>query len=109
MCVGRDQEESGSSYYLDLGDHAGTAIKICASGWSIVEKPSVQFTQPQGQLALPVPSHDGSIELLRGFVNVTESDFRLLVGWMAFALRPEGPYPVLVLPRQPSVGQDPRW
>jgi hypothetical protein len=28
---------------------------------------------------------------------VTESDFRLLVCWMAFALRPRGPYPVLIL------------
>jgi hypothetical protein len=95
--VGRDQDESRSNWYLDLGDHAGTAIKICASGWSIVEKPSVHFAQPQGQLPLPVPCQGGSIELLRGFVNLTESDFHLLIGWLAYSLRPEGPYPVLIL------------
>ena len=95
--VGRDQDDNLSSYYLDLGDHAGTVIKICASGWSIAQETGIHFARPQGQLPLPMPERDGSIELLREFVNVTESDFRLLVGWMAFALRPVGPYPVLVL------------
>ena len=44
-----------------------------------------------------MPSRDGSIELLRPFVNLTDSDFLLLIGWMAAALRPAGPYPVLVI------------
>jgi hypothetical protein len=95
--VGRDQDDKLSSYYLDLGDHAGTVIKICASGWSIAQETGIHFARPQGHLPLPMPERDGSIERLRGFVNLTESDFHLLVGWMAFALRPVGPYPVLVL------------
>jgi len=44
-----------------------------------------------------MPSRGGSIELLRSYVNVTDDDFRLLVVWMAAALRPVGPYPILVL------------
>jgi hypothetical protein len=95
--VGRDPDDNLSNYYLDLGDHAGTVIKISASGWSIAHDTGIHFARPQGQLPLPMPERDGSIELLREFVNVTESDFHLLVGWMAFALRPVGPYPVLVL------------
>jgi hypothetical protein len=95
--VGSDQHDRGSSVFLDLGDETGNAVMICASGWSIVSDPSIHFKRPKGQLPLPVPSRDGSIPLLREFVNVTESDFRLLVCWMAFALRPVGPYPVLVL------------
>jgi hypothetical protein len=31
---------------------------------------------PHGQLPLPVPSHDGSIELLKSFVNVSPWDFQ---------------------------------
>ena len=46
---------------------------------------------------MPLPSQEGSIELLRPFVNVTESDFHLLIGWMAAALRPAGPYAVLAI------------
>ncbi len=44
-----------------------------------------------------MPSDDGSIELLRPFVNLDTADFSLLVGWMAAALQPVGPYPILVI------------
>jgi hypothetical protein len=90
-------EDNGSSYYLDLGDPSGQAVKIGASGWSVVDRPAVHFRRPQGLLSLPLPSRDGSIELLRPFVNLSEADFGLLVAWMAAAHRPAGPYPVLVI------------
>ena len=44
-----------------------------------------------------MPSHDGSIELLKPFVNVSPSDYHLLITWLAAALRPAGPYPVLAI------------
>ena len=53
----------------------------------MVDKPPMPFLHPLGLLPLPVPVRGGSIELLRGYVNVTEADFRLLIGWMAAALR----------------------
>jgi hypothetical protein len=46
---------------------------------------------------LPMPVRDGSIELLRRYVNLTEPDFRLLITWLTAALLPVGPHPVLVL------------
>ena len=95
--VGGEPDDPGASYFIDLGDATGAAVKIGADGWSIVTEPSIHFKRPTGQLPLIMPSQDGSIELLREFVNVTDSDFRLLVCWMAFALRPLGPYPVLIL------------
>jgi hypothetical protein len=95
--LGCDVSEQGSNYYLDLGDSSGQAIKIGAGGWSLVSQPGAHFRRPRGQLPLPVPIHDGSIELLRPFVNVLESEFRLLVAWMAAALRPAGPYPILAI------------
>jgi hypothetical protein len=44
-----------------------------------------------------VPVHDGSIDLLRSHVNLTEPDFRLMIAWLTAAMRPVGPYPILVL------------
>jgi hypothetical protein len=44
-----------------------------------------------------MPTRDGSIELLRQYVNLTESDFRLMIAWLTAAMRPVGPYPILVL------------
>ena len=95
--VGRGSEGSGENFYLDLGDSAGRAISINATEWTVVESPPVYFKRPAGLLPLPYPSREGSIELLRRYVNLTDQDFRLLVGWMAAALLPEGPYPILVI------------
>src|SRR6185295_4626978 len=43
------------------------------------------------------PLRGGSIERLRAYVNLGEEDYRLLVGWMATALLPNGPYPILAV------------
>jgi hypothetical protein len=95
--VGSDRAKEGAGYYLDLGDASGQAVEIRADGWNIVEKTGVDFRRPEGLLALPLPVRGSSIELLRPYVNLTERDFRLLVAWMAAALRPVGPYPILAV------------
>ena len=95
--VGGDGKSQGAGYYIDLSDSSDRAIEIGAGGWNVVEKPGVEFRRPDGVLPLPVPSREGSIELLRPYVNLSKRDFRLLVVWMAAALRPVGPYPLLAL------------
>jgi hypothetical protein len=95
--VGCGPETDEPSNYLDLGDASGRAIKICASGWSVVDRPNIHFRRPAGLLPLPLPSRDGSIELLRPFLNLPKLDFLLIVGWMAAALRSSGPYPILAV------------
>ena len=95
--VGRDGEVGGANCYLDLGDPSGQAVKISPQDWSVVDRPPVPFRRPEGLLPLPKPSPDGLIELLRPYVNLTEPDFRLLIGWMAAALLPDGPYPILAI------------
>ena len=84
--VGRDSGERAGDFYIDLGDDSGRAVKINARGWLVVDKPTVRFRRPDGQLPLPAPRRDGSIERLQAYVNLTEADFRLLVGWLAAAL-----------------------
>jgi hypothetical protein len=95
--LGSDAADSPSPTYIDLGDPSGRAVAVNASGWSIVDRPPVAFRRPEGLLSLPFPSRDGSIELLRPYVNLTDRDFRLLIAWLAAALRPLGPYPILAL------------
>jgi len=105
--AGHDGDGNGdaSACYLDLGDPRGQAVKIGRDGWSVVEDPAVHFRRPPGYLPLPAPSRDGSLELLRPYVNLSESDFRLLIVWMAAAIRPVGPYPVLALYGEPSAAK----
>ncbi|MFI5461454.1 MAG: hypothetical protein ACHRXM_39135, partial [Isosphaerales bacterium] len=92
-----DRNGNGSACYLDLADPGGQAVQIGPEGWSVVNNPRVHFHRPAGHLPLPMPSRDGSIDLLRPYVNLTDRDFRLLILWMAAALRPAGPYPILAL------------
>jgi hypothetical protein len=95
--VAGESEGIDRSCYVDLGDSAGSAIWMFAGEWEVVDRPPVHFRRPAGMLALPVPRHDGSIERLRPYLNLNDADFRLLVGWMAAAILPEGPYPILAV------------
>ena len=95
--VGGDGNDADSTYFLDLGDASGRAVKVRAEGWSVVDRPTVHFRRPEGLLSLPVPSRDGSIELLRPYVNLTESHFRRAIVWLAAAVLPCGPHPVLII------------
>ncbi len=38
-------------------------------------------------------------------MNLNEPDFRLMIAWLTAALRPVGPYPVLVLNGEQSSGK----
>ena len=95
--VGRDGDGGEPDFYLDLGGSSGQAVKISAREWLVVDRPPVHFERPGGLLPLPIPTRDGSIERLRRYVNLSEADFRLLIGWMAAALLPDGPYPLLAV------------
>src|SRR5215207_7975014 len=83
--------------YLDLADDEWRCIKVTASGWSVLADAPVRFKRRRGMLALPIPETGGSLTDLRDFVNVTDDDFVLLLGWLVGALHPRGPYPLLEL------------
>jgi hypothetical protein len=87
----------GASIYLDLGDETHRAIRIDPNGWALVENPPVYFRRSVGMQSLPIPKRGGNIDELRSFVNIKASDFPLIVAWLLAALRPRGPYPVLIL------------
>ena len=90
--------EHHDAVYLDLGDRAWRAVEITRWGWRVVARPPVKFRRARGMLALPVPLPGGALDDLRPFLNVADDgDYRLLVTWLLAALRPRGPYPVLVL------------
>lgn len=92
----------GGAIYVDLANEDWEAVEISAGGWRVIpsEAAPVRFRRPRGMLPLPMPARGGSIEGLRRFVNVGGDDpagWRLLVAWLVQALRPVGPYPVLIL------------
>ena len=88
----------GDKIYLDLGDPNWRSVEISADGWKVESSCPVKFTRTKGMRPLPSPRPSGSILDLHKLINVPdESDFQLVVAWLLAALRPVGPFPILVL------------
>jgi len=90
----------GGACYLDLADADWQAVEITPGGWRVLTSNTcpVRFWRPKGLLPLPVPVAGGDVAELRPLVNVPDDDsWALLLCWLAAALRPVGPYPVLIL------------
>jgi hypothetical protein len=90
--------EHDGKIYLDLADPKWQAVEVDAAGWRVVADPPVRFRRGKGTPPLPEPMLGGTLDDLQPFINVkTAADWLLLLGWVVAALRPRGPYPVLVL------------
>ena len=83
--------------YLDLCDHSWRGVEVTDEGWQVISSPPVRFVRNNGMMALPEPQTSGDIRVMKKFLNVTPSDWPLLVAWLIGAFIPSGPYPVLVL------------
>ena len=90
--------EHRGAIYVDLANEDWEAVEITDHSWRVVTDPPVRFRRPRGMRPLPVPARGGTVDELRRFVNVSsDSSWRLIVAWLVQALRPTGPYPVLIL------------
>jgi putative DNA primase/helicase len=95
--------EHDGRIYLDLGCPRWRAIEIAATGWRVIDTVPVKFLRSRGMEALPEPEAGETIELLREFVNVeSDADFRLFLASLAAALRPSGPFMILIVTGQPG-------
>jgi hypothetical protein len=96
--VGIRVMQAGGRIYLDLSDTRWRAVEIGPDGWRVLDSPPTHFRRPRGMLPLPEPVRGGDLVELRQLMNVgSDTDWRLLVGWMVQALAPAGPYPALCL------------
>jgi hypothetical protein len=97
---------SGAALYLDLCDARWRAVEITSAGWSIVEKPAAKLLRSLSMRPLPEPETGGTIDDLRGFLNVRSiDDFILVVAWLVAAFRDRGPYPVLTVQGEQGTGK----
>ena len=92
--------------YLDLVDDERRVIAIGRQSWSVVADNSLPFLRHKAMRALPEPEAGCEIDELRRFVNVaSDADFVLVVAWLVAALRPTGPYPVLIINGEQGSGK----
>jgi hypothetical protein len=85
--------------YLDLCDADWRHVEIDGDGWRIVESriAPVKFRRTRGMLALPDPVGSGSLQKLGSYLNLTKQNLILVVVWLLHCLRPDFPFPILVL------------
>jgi hypothetical protein len=81
--------------WLDLGDQSGRAVRITAAGWSTEESAPVLFKRTALNGPLPDPVPGGSLASLWNWLNVAKADRPLVASWLAAALFPDIPHPVL--------------
>lgn len=85
--------------YLDLCNDDWQVVEIGPDNWRVVADAPVRFRRARGMLPLPTPTPDGSLELLRPFLNVGDDQrrWKLIVGWLVGLFRPSGPHALLAV------------
>lgn len=89
--------EVNGTIYLDLANSKWEVVEITPEGWRVVADPPMKFRRARGMEPLPYPVEGGTLGELRPFVNVSDDDWALVLGWLVQAISPRGPYPILVI------------
>jgi len=94
------------SLVLDLGDPSWSAVVITRDGWRVVPTSPVRFRRTPAMRALPLPEPGGDLRALRALLpRLEEEAWLAIASWLVAALRPRGPYPVLVLAGEHGTGK----
>ncbi|HEY2016208.1 MAG TPA: hypothetical protein VGH38_22045 [Bryobacteraceae bacterium] len=96
---------------LDLGNPESRFVEISPDGWRVTAGTNALLqtslsTCPLPPPALPDPDSPPPLERLRASLNLaSRADWLRCLAWLMAALRPSGPYPVLVLQGPPGSGK----
>ena len=78
--------EHEGNIYIDLCNDAWEVIEVTPNGWQVVDEAPIKFRRSRAILPLPNPEVGGSVGELRGFLNVDDSNWPLVVAWLIAAL-----------------------
>jgi len=109
--VAGDSDEE-KRIYVDLGNESWEAMEITPEGWERSKSVDPNFRRVPSMNELPAPTESyesdpqEALNLLRDHVRVKDDgNFSLLLAWLVQALRPCGPYPVLVFTGEHGSGK----
>lgn len=96
----------GSTVAVDLGTEDGRVVLIEPGGRSIEAATAHKFVRGAGFGSLPMPENgDDSLRRLRTFLGLDDQNYRLLLAFLINALRPKGPYFVLLVEGEQGSGK----
>ena len=90
--------EYAGNIYIDLCDDQWRVIKVTQLGWSVLTCSPVKFVRRRSMSPLPEPVPGGNLNSLYSLLNLPEDSMKkLYVSWILGSLKPQGPYPLLVI------------
>ncbi len=90
---------------IDLGTDDGRVIRVVRDGWSIENGGRHRFVRGAGFESLPLPAGNGGLAKLKVFLSLDDQNYRLLVAYLISALRPQGPYFILLVEGEQGSGK----
>jgi len=101
-----------SKIFLDLANADGEILEITSHGWNITDNLRHSFRQSPSTLPLPHPEPanpksptPNPLDQLAELFHLSPTARTRIFTWLADALRPTGPYPILVLRGPASSGK----
>ncbi|MEQ4207933.1 hypothetical protein [Actinopolymorpha sp. B9G3] len=89
--------DDGEALVVDMGTETGQCIHITPDGWDIRPSSPVIFRRSELTHPLVEPVRGGTLAPLRTLVNLSEDDFRLVIGWVVAAYFTDIPHPILLV------------
>lgn len=90
---------------IDRGTETGELVRIHAGGWELVQSASCKFVRGSGYHTLPEPVEGGSLRKLQEFLGLDDLNFKLTVAFLVAALKPMGPYFILLVEGEQGSGK----
>ena len=94
---------------LNLANPQCEFVEISSTGWTTTAGADALFQTSRSARPLPAPaptSAPGALDTLRSFLNLpSRADWLRCLAWLLAALRPDGPFPILILQGPPGSGK----
>lgn len=90
---------------VDTGQQNGSIVNIDRNDWKVGVEATHRFVRGAGFGTLPIPEKGGELARLRSFLGLDEQNYRLLVAFLVNALKPNGPYFVLLVEGEQGSGK----
>lgn len=107
--IARAAQDGVEHVVLDLAHETGKAIDITPAGWTVTAEAPGLFMHQRASLPLPEPDPAAPplpLTALRSLLNpATDLDFHRILCWLAAAMQPTGPYPILLIQGAPGSGK----
>ncbi|UIJ71919.1 bifunctional DNA primase/polymerase [Aurantimonas sp. HBX-1] len=90
---------------IDLGRPDGKVVVIKAEGWGVREEGDWKLVRGAGFGALPDPAAGDGLARLQSLLNLTDASFQLTTAFLLNALKPNGPFFILLIEGEQGSGK----